>query len=108
MVPARSGPGGAGGGRKLRGPPSRRRLELTRALVLTTVASILTGTAADVAQVGHHASEYVAGHPSDTLATVALLGLGESMSPSIFGFSCLAIVGVLVALGVYRGGTEMA
>ncbi|HEX3594755.1 MAG TPA: hypothetical protein VHU80_06625 [Polyangiaceae bacterium] len=88
--------------------PTRRRLELTRVLGLTTLASILTGTAADIAQVGHHAPEYLADHPGDTLATIALQGFAESMSPAIFGFSCLAIAGVLVSFGVYRAEDEMA
>jgi predicted membrane protein len=88
--------------------PTRRRLELTRILALTTLASILMGTAADIAQVGHRATAYVASHPGETLASVALQGLAESMSPSIFGFSCLAIVGVLAALGAHRSEGEMA
>jgi hypothetical protein len=86
--------------------PTRRRAELTRALGITTFFSIVTGTAVDVAAVGHHAPEYLARHPEESLATVALRGLGESMSPAILGFSCLAIAGVLGAFGVFRGAEE--
>jgi hypothetical protein len=86
--------------------PTRRRAELTRALGLTTFFSIAMGTAVDVATVGHRAPDYLASHPQETLATVALRGLGESMSPCILGFSCLAIAGVLASFGVFRGGAE--
>ena len=49
--------------------PSRQRLALTRALGSTTLASILTGTAADIAAVGHHAPEYLAHHPGESMAS---------------------------------------
>ncbi len=88
--------------------PQRRRLQVTWALALTTLASVVFGTAVDVAEVGHQAPEYLAHNPDQTLATVALQGLAESMSPSIFGFSCLAVVGVLVSFGLYRASGEMA
>ena len=88
--------------------PSPRRLALTRALSSTTLASILTGTAADVAAVGHHAPEYLARHPNETLASVVLQGVGESMSPAIVGFSCLALACLLIALGIHRSDIEIA
>ena len=88
--------------------PSARRLALTRSLGATTFASILTGTAADIAAVGHHAPEYLGRHPGETMASVALQGLGESMSPAILGFSCIAIVCVLISLGIHRSESEIA
>ena len=88
--------------------PSPRRLGLTRALSSTTLAAILMGTASDVAAVGHHAPEYLASHPGETMASVALQGLGESMSPAILGFSCLALVCLLIALGMHRADSEIA
>ena len=88
--------------------PSRKRLALTRALGTTTLASILTGTAADVAAVGHHAPEYLARHLGESMPSVILQGMGESMSPAILGFSCLSIVGVLISFGVHRSEGEIA
>jgi hypothetical protein len=88
--------------------PTRSRLALTKALGLTTFFSILMGTAADVSAVGHHAPEYLAHHPADTLATVVLQGVGESMSPAVLGFSCLTLAGALVSVGLFRAGSEMA
>ena len=88
--------------------PTRSRLDLTKALGLTNFLAILMGTAADVSAVGHHAPEYLAHHPTETLATVVLQGVGESMSPAILGFSCLTLASALVAVGLFRAGTEMA
>jgi hypothetical protein len=88
--------------------PSVPRLELTKALGLTTLLSIAMGTAADVSAVGHHAPEYLSRHPGETLASVVLQGVGEAMSPSILGFSCLTLAGALVSLRLLRKGGEMA
>jgi hypothetical protein len=88
--------------------PSPRRLALTRALGSTTLAALLTGTAVDVAMVGHHAPEYLAHHPGESMASVVLQGVGESMSPAILGFSCLALVCLLIALGIHRAEGEIA
>jgi hypothetical protein len=88
--------------------PTRTRLDLTKALGLTTFLSIAMGIAADVSAVGHHASEYLAHHPAETLATVVLQGVGESMSPAVMGFSCLTLAAALVSVGLFRAGGEMA
>lgn len=88
--------------------PSPRRLALTRGLCSTTLASILTGTAVDIATVGHQAPEYLAHHPGETMASVVLQGLGESMSPAIFGFSCIAVVCLLISFGIHRAESEIA
>jgi hypothetical protein len=88
--------------------PARAGLDLTKALGLTTFFAILMGTAADVSAVGHHAPEYLAHHPAESMATVVLQGAGESMSPAILGFSCLTLAAALVAVGLFRAGSEMA
>jgi hypothetical protein len=88
--------------------PTRARLDLTKALGLTTFLAISMGTAADVSAVGHHAPEYLAHHPAETLANVVLQGVGESMSPAILGFSCLTLAAALVSVGLFRAGNEMA
>jgi hypothetical protein len=84
--------------------PTRARLGLTKALGLTTFLSIAMGTAADFSAVGHHASEF----PAESLATIVLQGVGESMSPAILGFSCLTLAAALVSVGLFRAGTEIA
>jgi hypothetical protein len=87
--------------------PTRARLALTRSLGRTVLLSLLMGTAAAVAAVGHGAAGYLARHPEETIVTVLLQGMAECMSPAIFGFSSLAIVSVLVAVGRLRAGDEI-
>jgi hypothetical protein len=36
------------------------------------------------------------------LAEVVLLGIGESMSPGILGFTMLSLIAIVLALGVWR------
>jgi hypothetical protein len=50
----------------------------------------------------------LAHHPAETLASVVLQGVGESMSPAILGFSCLTLAAALVSVGLFRAGSEMA
>lgn len=82
--------------------PSRLGLRSVVGLSVTTVLSIFTGTAADLAAVGHKAPEYLRAHPGITLAEVTLTGFGESMSPAILGFSLLTITALVVTLGLRR------
>ena len=84
--------------------PSEARLALTRSLSATTLLSMLMGTAVAIAAVGHGAAPYLVRHPDETMATVLLQGVAECMSPPILGFSCLAMVSVLVSLGRLRAG----
>ena len=87
--------------------PTRPRLALTRSLSGTVLLFLLMGTATDVAAVGHGAAGYIARHPGETFVTVLLQGMAECMSPAILGFSSLAIVSVLVAIGRLRAGDEI-
>jgi hypothetical protein len=83
--------------------PERARLRLTVGLAATTLCSIGTGVAADLAQVGHHVGEYHRAHPGSTLPELVLQGFAESMSPAIFGGFILTIVALWVSLGLWRG-----
>ena len=82
--------------------PTRSGLQVVVGLGITTLMSICTGTAADLAAVGHKAPEYVRSHPNMKLPEVILAGVGESMSPAILGFSLLTIVALVVTLGLRR------
>lgn len=86
--------------------PKRAGLRLTLGLGLTTLCSIGTGVAADLAQVGHHAPEYVLRHPEVTLAEALAQGFAESMSPAIFGGFILTICALWMSLGLWRGYSE--
>jgi hypothetical protein len=82
--------------------PSWRILKTTLALSAATALTSINGIFAAFSAVGHQAPEYVKRHPGSTLGEVALLGLGESMSPGILGFTILSLIALIVALGVYR------
>lgn len=82
--------------------PSRLGLSSVAGLSVTTLMSIFTGVAADLAAVGHKAPDYVKSHPNSTLAEVTLTGFGESMSPAILGFSLLTITALVVTFGLRR------
>ncbi len=82
--------------------PSQRALRTAVALSAATGFTTITGVCAAFAAVGHHAPEYLKRHPETTLAEVVLLGVGESMSPGILGFTMLSLIASIVALGVWR------
>jgi hypothetical protein len=82
--------------------PSQRVFRTTLALCAATALTSINGIFAAVSAVGHHAPEYLKHHPESSLAEVALLGLGEAMSPGILGFTVLSLIALILALGVYR------
>src|ERR1041384_7428372 len=82
--------------------PSQRVLRTTLALCAATLLTSLNGIFAALSAVGHHAPEYLKHHPGSSLAEVVLLGLAESMSPGILGFTVLSLTALILALGVYR------
>ena len=86
--------------------PGAARLRLVTALSLATLFTVLTAVAADLAMVGHHAPDYLAKHPDQSLASVLLQGFAESMSPAIMGFTMLTLVALFIALGCYRESAE--
>jgi hypothetical protein len=82
--------------------PSQRALKTALALSAATTFTAITGICAAFAAVGRQAPDYLKRHPESSLAEVVLLGIGESMSPGILGFTMLSLVALIVALGVYR------
>jgi hypothetical protein len=82
--------------------PSQRALKTTLSLSAATLFTAVTGICAAFAAVGHQAPDYLKRHPESTLAEVVLLGIGESMSPGILGFTMLSLIALIVALGVWR------
>jgi len=82
--------------------PDPNRLRLAAALGLATLLTMFTAISADLAMVGHHAPDYLAQHPEQSLASVLLQGFAEAMSPAILGFTLLTLVALCVALGCYR------
>ena len=82
--------------------PTQRVFRTTLALSAATLLTSCNGIFAALAAVGHHAPEYLKRHPESSLSEVVLLGIGESMSPGILGFTLLSLIALILALGVYR------
>jgi hypothetical protein len=82
--------------------PSQRVFRTTLALSTATLLSSINGIFTAFSAVGHQAPDYLKTHPGTTLEEVVLLGIGESMSPGILGFTLLSLIALILALGVYR------
>ena len=87
--------------------PTRSGLHFVAGLAATTLMSICTGTAADLAAVGHKAPDYLRAHPNMSLAEVTLVGFGESLSPAVLGFSLLTMIALVVSFGLLRARSEL-
>src|SRR5687767_4900984 len=87
--------------------PEPRYLRLAAALGMATLWATLTGTCAALAAVGKHAPVYQREHPGTSLPEVLLLGLAESMSAGILGFTLLSLTALCVAVGFYRAGSAL-
>lgn len=86
--------------------PSARGLWVVAGLAVTTLFGTCTGVAADLAAFGHKAPAYLKLHPEMSLSDVVLLGIGELMSPAVFGCSLLAITALVVTFGLRRAGAH--
>jgi hypothetical protein len=82
--------------------PVRRTLRITGALAFATAMTTLTSICTDLAAVGHHAPSYLREHSSESMVTVLLQGVAESLSPGILGFTILSLAGMLLAVGLHR------
>lgn len=82
--------------------PTQRSLRTALGLSAATACTAVTGICTAFSVVGHQAPDYLKRHPDTSLAEVALLGFAESMSPGILGFTLLSLVGLILALGLYR------
>jgi hypothetical protein len=86
--------------------PDSARLRLALALGAATLFTMLTAISADLATVGHQAPQYLARHPEQSLASVVLQGIAESLSPAILGCTVLTLAALFIALGSYRESLE--
>jgi hypothetical protein len=80
-----------------------RKLALVRALTNATIFSMVSGVLADFLAVTRH----VASHSeelikSGELGVIVMIGLGESVTPGILGFTFLSLAWVVVAVGTRR------
>lgn len=80
--------------------PSEERERFVRWMALATIASVICGTAADLSAVAHYVSSRSL--EGSRLAAIVVEGVGESMSPTIFGFSILSLAAAMIAIGKRR------
>jgi len=75
-------------------------------LAIVTIATTVTGVAADLAAVGHHAPRFLQEHAGDgagyDLPRVLIQGFAESMAPAILGSTFVALAALLIAVGLLR------
>jgi len=78
--------------------PSEHRLALMRPLSLATIFAAISGTTLGVLNVFLHMGT------SDPpgFSQVAAIGLSEALVPIFFGFGCLTVAWLSVALGLWR------
>lgn len=78
--------------------PSEQRLALMRPLSLATIFAAISGTMLGLLNVLRGIGV------ADTLAftRVSAIGLAESLVPVFFGFGCLTVAWLCVALGLWR------
>ena len=87
--------------------PDSARLRLALALGAATLFTTLTAICADLATVGHQAPDYLKRHPEQTISSVLLQGVAESLSPAILGCTVLTLAALFIALGCYRESLEV-
>ena len=82
--------------------PSERRLGLLKGLSWATLFSILSGVASCLAAVMSKVPANPEWAKGPDLPLVVMIGIGESLTPAILGFSILAIAWLVGAFGQRR------
>ncbi len=78
--------------------PTEQRLALMRPVSLATIFAAVSGTCLGVL----HVLRGIGMSDSPGFSRVAAVGLAESLVPTFFGFGCLTIAWLCVALGLWR------
>jgi len=82
--------------------PREALLGFFRGLSKAAVCAVIGGVAANLAMTFHNVANRFAEHPDRDL--LAMVGISESLSPAILGFSLLAIAWLITAVGIRRLG----
>ena len=78
--------------------PNEQRLMLMRPLSLATIFAAISGSVLGIL----HVFVGVGTSTDPTLSRVAFIGLSEALVPVFFGFGCLTVSWLCVALGMWR------
>jgi hypothetical protein len=76
--------------------PSEQRLTLMRPLSLATIFAAISGSVLGVLNVLMGTTD------TPAFSRVVAIGLSESLAPIFFGFGCLTVAWLCVALGLWR------
>lgn len=78
--------------------PTEQRLALMRPLSLATIFGAISGSMAGVLNM----FLFISRNDPPTFSRVAAISFSESLVPVFFGFGCLAVAWLCVALGLWR------
>ena len=82
--------------------PDERKIAFIRAMSAATTFAVLSGVASDIGAVMHKVPQHPEWSKSPELHLIVMMGIGESMAPAILGFTLLALVWMVAAVGVRR------
>jgi hypothetical protein len=82
--------------------PEEGRLGFIRGMTMATIFATISGVAADVGATFHASASYEDWARYPDIAGHILIGLSESTTPAILGFTLLGIVWFVVAIGLRR------
>ena len=82
--------------------PGERKLGVLRPLSVACVFAVLSGIFSGLGAVAHHVVNNDAWAHSPDFHLIVLTGFGESMAPAVLGFSMLAVIWILAAVGLRR------
>lgn len=80
--------------------PSERNIRFIKGMASATILASIAGVAIDFSTVAHYVSEKEMA--ADQRWRTVLEGFGESMAPAVMGFTMVALVALLVAVGTRR------
>jgi hypothetical protein len=82
--------------------PDERRMAFIRAMTTATVLNIIGGVASCVGMVFYRVSTVPELAKPGEVHLVVMMGLAESLTPAILGFTLLSLVWLITAIGVRR------
>lgn len=82
--------------------PREHHTAMIRALSASTVFSVLCGTAANLATVFATVSQNDEWRHSPDMPFIVMMGIAESLTPAMLGFSLLSLAWLVTAAGVRR------
>lgn len=80
--------------------PSERNIRFIKEMATATILASIAGVAIDFSTTAHYVAEKEM--PADQRWLTVLEGFGESMAPAVMGFTMVALVALMMAVGTRR------